>query len=77
MLPIIDIDATDPTGLYCYSLKKKLNIKMPSITFDQQLDIKAYEIVRSKKLMDGSGLKHALETVCAPATVGHIFTEKA
>ena len=53
MLPIIDLHVTDHTAPYCYSLKKKLNIvavKLPSITFDQQLDIKAYEIVRSKKL---------------------------
>ena len=104
MLPIIDLHATDPTALYSLLLFlkeqcKKLNIKVPCITFDQQLYIKAYEIVQSKKLgvfvrlggfhqlmsflgsignlMDGSGLKQALETVYAPATVGHMFTGKA
>ena len=50
MLPIIDIDATDSTALYSLLLFlkeqcKKLNIKVPCITFDQQLYIKAYEIV--------------------------------
>jgi len=104
MLPIIDLHATDPTALYSLLLFlkeqcKKLNIKVPCITFDQQLYIKAYEIVQSKKLgvfvrlggfhqlmsflgsignlMDGSGLKQALETVYAPATVGHMLTGKA
>ena len=55
MLPIIDIDATDPTALYSLLLFlkeqcKKLKIKVPCITFEQQLYIKAYEIVQSKML---------------------------
>lgn len=104
MLPIIDLSATDPTALYSLLLFlkeqcKKLNIKVPCITFDQQLYIKAYEIVQWKRLgifvrlggfhqlmsflgsignlMDGSGLKQALETVYAPVTVRHMVTGKA
>ena len=55
MLPIIDLHATDPTAIYSLLLylinqSKKLKIKIPCVTFDQQLYIKAYEIVASKKL---------------------------
>ena len=104
MLPIIDLHATDPTALYSLLLFlseqcTKLKIKIPCVTFDQQLYIKAYEIVSSKEmnvfvrlggfhqlmsflgsignLMEGTGLKSALETVYAPLTVGHMFTGKA
>lgn len=104
MLPIIDLHATDPTAIYSLLLYItdqciKLNVKIPCVTFDQQLYIKAYEIVSSMKLnvfvrlggfhqlmsflgsignlMEGSGLRKALECVYAPVTVGHMFTGKA
>ena len=103
MLPIIDLHATDMTALYslllfiekqCKTLKE-----IPCVTFDQQLYVKAYEIVEAKKmnafvrlggfhqlmsflgsigtLMEGSGLRKALESVYTPVTVGHMFTGKA
>ena len=55
MLPIIDLHATDPTALYSLLLFvseqcTKLNIKVPCVTFDQQLYIKAFEIVSSKRM---------------------------
>ena len=55
MLPIIDLHATDPSALYSLLLylidqSNKLNIQVACVTFDQQLYIKAYEIVASKKL---------------------------
>ncbi|XP_066929545.1 uncharacterized protein [Clytia hemisphaerica] len=55
MLPIIDLHATDPSALYSLLLylidqSTKLNIQVPCVTFDQQLYIKAYEIVASKKM---------------------------
>ena len=55
MLPIIDLHATDPSALYSLLLylidqSSKLNIQVPCVTFDQQLYIKAYEIVASKKM---------------------------
>ena len=102
-LPIIDLHATDMTALYSFLLYvesqcTKLN-KVPCVTFDQQLYVKAMEIVEAKNikafirlggfhqlmsflgsigtLMEGSGLRKALETVYAPVTVGHMFTGKA
>ena len=50
MLPTIDLHATDTTALYSLlsfleSQCKKLNVPMACVTFDQQLYIKAYEIV--------------------------------
>ena len=55
MLPVIDLHATDFTALYsllCFidDHSKKLNVQMPCVTFDQQLYIKAYEIVSTKNL---------------------------
>ena len=103
MLPIIDLHTTDTTALYSLSFLeeqcKKLNVPMVCVTFDQQLYIKAYEIVSSEtmnvfvrlggfhqlmsflgsigKVMEGSGLRSALETVYSPVTVAHMFTGKA
>ena len=84
--------------LYVESQCTKLN-KVPCVTFDQQLYLKAMDIVEAKNikafirlggfhqlmsflgsigtLMEGSGLRKALETVYAPVTVGHMFTGKA
>nr|XP_047140552.1 uncharacterized protein LOC124815795 [Hydra vulgaris] len=55
ILPVIDLHATNLTALYsllCFIIdhSKKVNITMPSIKFDQQLYIKAYEIVTTKNL---------------------------
>ena len=55
MLPIIDLHATDPTALYSLLLfldeqSRKLGTGTPVVTFDQQLYIKAYEIVSSKQM---------------------------
>ena len=55
MLPIIDLHATDTTALYWLlsfleEQCKKLNVPMAYVTFDQQLYIKAYEIVSSEKM---------------------------
>jgi 5'-3' exonuclease len=104
MLPIINLPATDMTGLHSLLFfvteqSSKLNVPTPTITFDQPLYVKAYEIVKSTKMnilvrlggfhqlmsflgsigcmMEGSGLKSALETVYAPLTVNHMFTGKA
>lgn len=102
-LPIIDLHATDMTALYSllrYVENQCSNLnKIPCITFDQQLYVKAMEIAEAKNinafirlggfhqlmsflgsigtLMDGSGLRKALETVYAPVTVSHMFTGKA
>lgn len=103
MLPIIDLHATDMTALYSLLsfVEKQCSElhELPCVTFDQQLYVKAYEIVCAKEmdifvrlggfhqlmsflgsigsLMEGSGLRVALETVYAPVTVGHMFTGKA
>ena len=104
ILPIIDLHATDPNALYSLLLfldeqSRKLSTGTPVVTFDQQLYVKAYEIVSSKQmniflrlggfhqvmsflgsvgiLMEGSGLRTALETLYAPVTVGHMMTGKA
>ena len=104
MLPIINLPATDMTALHSLLFfvneqSKKQSLPMPTITFDQPLYLKAYEIVSTKKmdlfvrlggfhqlmsflgsigsLMEGSGLRSAMETVYAPLTVGHMFTGKA
>ena len=50
MLPIIGLHATDPAALYSLLLfleqqSSKLNMETPVVTFDQQLYVKAYEIV--------------------------------
>ena len=55
MLPVMDLHATDPTALYSLLLFvdeqcKKLNIRMPCVTFDQQLYVIAYNIVSSKNM---------------------------
>ena len=55
MLPIINLHATDMTALYsllCFVTEqsKKLALPTPTITFDQPLYIKAYEIVATKEL---------------------------
>lgn len=104
MLPIIDLPATDNSALYSLLLFisnqcQRLPVDIPCVTFDQQLYIKAYEIVASQKmdifvrlggfhqlmsflgsvgnLMEGSGLRKAMESVYTPLTVGHMFTGKA
>ena len=55
VLPIIDLHATDTTAVYSLlsfleEQCKKLNVPMACVTFDQQLYIKAYEIVSSEKI---------------------------
>ena len=55
MLPIIDLKPTDKTCIYSTILfvieqSQKLGIVMPSITFDQQLQIKALETVTAEQL---------------------------
>ena len=104
LLPIIDLHATDPSALYSLLLFvteqcKILNVDMPCVTFDQQIYVKAFEIVYSMKIkifvrlggfhhlmsffgsigkvMEGSGLGTALETVYTPFTVSHMFSGKA
>ena len=104
MLPVINLSATKMTALHsllCFVVEKSKNNKLPtpSITFDQPLYVKAYEIAISNKmkifvrlggfhklmsflgsigsLMEGSGLRRALETVYDPLTVGHMMTGKA
>ena len=104
MLPVINLSATNMTSLHsllCFVVEQSKNNKLPtpSITFDQPLYVKAYEIAMSNKieifvrlggfhqlmsflgsigsLMEGSGLRRALETVYVPLTVGHIMTGKA
>ena len=104
LLSIINLHATDLSALYSLLLFvteqcKILNIDMPCVTFDQQLYVKAFEIVSSMKMrifvclggfhqlmsflgsigkvMEGSGLGTALETVYTPVTVSHMFSGKA
>ena len=104
MLPMINLSATNMTAshsLLCFVVEQSKNNKLPtpSITFDQPLYVKAYEIAMSNKieifvrlggfhqlmsflgsigsLMEGSGLRRALETVYVPLTVGHMMTGKA
>ena len=104
MLPVINLSATNMTALHsllCFVVEQSKNNKLPtpSITFDQPLYVKAYEIAMSNKieifvrlggfhqlmsflgsigsLMEGSGLRRALETVYVPLTVGHMMTGKA
>ena len=99
MLPITNLHATYLTALYPLLLflekqSQKLGKDTPVVTFDQQLYIKAYEIVASKKmkvflrlggfhqlmsflgscgtLMEGSGMRTALESLYAPVTVGYM-----
>ena len=55
MLPIINLPATDMTSLYSLivfvtKMSEKFNTPAPTITFDQPLYVKAYEIVATKKL---------------------------
>lgn len=55
MLPIININPSDPTCIYSTLLfvidqSKKLNVETPSITFDQPLWYKATDIVIEKSL---------------------------
>ena len=55
MLPVIDLHATYFTALYsllCFvdDHSKKLNVQMPCVISEQQLYIKAYEIVSTKNL---------------------------
>ena len=52
LLPIIDLNASDPTCiystlLYIESQAKKLNIMTPCITFDQSLRVKAMDIIKN------------------------------
>ena len=104
LLPIIDLHATDPTALYSLltfisSQTVRLDLPATTVTFDQPLYIKAYEIVADQNMnifvrlggfhqmmsflgslgyvMEGSGLREALETVYAPISVGHMFSGKA
>ena len=99
MLPITNLHATDLTALYSLLLflekqSQKLGNDTPVVTFDQQLYIKAYETVASKKmkvflrhggfhqlmsflgsfgtLVEGSGMRTALESLYAPVTVGYM-----
>ena len=104
MLPIIDLNASDPNSLFsllsfiveqCH----KYNIPETAVTFDQPLFIKAFEIVHAESMpifvrlggfhqlmsflgsigyiMEGSGLREALECVYAPVSVGHMLSGKA
>ena len=55
MLPIINLHATDMTALYSLlafvtGQSSKLNVPTPTITFDQPLYVKAYEIVASTNM---------------------------
>ena len=55
MLPIIDLNPNDETCvhsvlLFAIEQSKKLNVKEPSITFDQPLWFKALEIITAKEL---------------------------
>ena len=55
LLPIIDLHATDPSALYLLLLFvteqcKIINVDMSCIMFDQQLYVKAFEIVSSMKM---------------------------
>ena len=104
MLPVINLSATNMTALHsllCFVVEQSKNSKLPthSITSDQPLYVKTYEIAMSNKmdvviqrggfhqlmsflgyigsLMEGSGLRRALETVYVQLTVGHMMTGKA
>ena len=104
MLPVLNLSATNMTTLHsllCFVVEQSKNNKLPtpSITFDQPLYVKAYEIAMSNKieifvrlggfhqlmsflestgsLMEGSGLRRALETAYVPLTVDHMMTGKA
>lgn len=94
MLPITNLHACN-----CIKQSQKLGNSIPVGTFNQQLYIKAYEIVPLKKmkvflrlgrfhlltsfsgltdtLMEGSGMRTALESLYAPITVGPMMTVKA
>ena len=55
LLPIVDLNSSDPTCiystlLYVESQAKKLKIITPCITFDQPLWIKAMDIIKSKSM---------------------------
>ena len=55
MLPIIDLHSTNLTALYSLLLFvekqcSNLNMALPCVTFDQQLHIKAYDILSSLKM---------------------------
>ena len=55
MLPIIEMNPNDETCvrsvlLFAIKQSKKLNVKEPSITFDQPLWFKALEIITAKEL---------------------------
>ena len=55
MLPIINLPATDMTALHSLLVfvteqSSKLNVPTPTITFDQPLYVKAYEIVSSTNM---------------------------
>ena len=104
ILPVINLSATNMTALHsllCFVVEQSKNSKLPthSITSDQPLYVKTYEIAMSNKmdvfiqrggfhqlmsflgyigsLMEGSGLRRALETVYVQLTVGHMMTGKA
>ena len=104
MVPVINLHATGTTALYSLlsfltDQSSKRNVPIPSITFDQLLYVKVYNIVSSVNmnicvclggfhqlmsflgsigcLMEGSGLRAALENIYAPVTVGHMFSGKA
>lgn len=94
MLPITNLHACN-----CIKQSQKLGNSIPVGTFNQQLYIKAYEIVPLKKmkvflrlvrfhlltsfsglidtLMEGSGMRTALESLYAPVKVEHMMAEKA
>ena len=95
MLPVINLSATNMTALHsllCFVVEQSKNNKLPtpSITFDQPLYVKAYEIAMSNKIeifvrLGGfhqlmSFLRsigsRALETVYVPLTVGYMMTGK-
>ena len=103
MLPVINLSATNMTTLhsllyFVVEQSKNNKVPTPSITFEQPLYVKAYEIPMPNKmeivvrlggfhqlmsflgsigsLMEGCGLRRALETVHVPLTVGHMITEK-
>ena len=55
MLPLINLSATSMTALHslvCFVVEQSKNNKLPSpsITFDQPLYVKAYEIAMSNKM---------------------------
>ena len=55
VLPVINLHATDTTVLYSFlsfvtDKSSKLNVPTPSITFDQPLYVKAYNIVSSMNM---------------------------